>query len=438
MRGPSEKSRRTATIALGELEPLGVVVRVLGGRGGPSLRLTEGTCILGGHRGADLVIPDPTVSRQHAELTLVPEGVSVKDLGSRNGTFYLGQRVERIIVSPGTRLRLGSAEIAIEADAEQLEGPAPYDSDSFRGMVGRSEQMRRLFAILARIEGSLVTVLVTGESGAGKELIARAIHEGSAVASGPLEIVNCGALARELVASELFGHKKGAFTGAQESRRGAFQSADRGTLFLDEIGELPLDLQPALLRALETGEVRAVGDDRTVKVKVRVVAATNRDLQEEVRAGRFREDLYYRLAVVRLHVPPLRERPEDIEPLARLFASAAGLKEIPRATLERLKGHAWPGNVRELRNAVDTFAAIGMLPLQAGAKGPAIDVALEQMVDVAKPYADQKDDLVERFTRMYLRALLAHTAGNQAAAARIAGIDRTYLGRLLVKYGLAR
>ena len=266
------------------------------------------------------------------------------------------------------------------------------------------------------------------------------MHEGSAVASGPLEIVNCGALARELIASELFGHKKGAFTGAQEARRGAFQIADRGTLFLDEIGELPLYLQPALLRALETGEVRAVGDDRTARVKVRVIAATNRDLEEEVRAGRFREDLYYRLAVVRLHVPPLRERPEDIEPLTRLFASAAGLREIPRPTLERLRAHTWPGNVRELRNAVDTFAAIGMLPLQAGttATGPAFDVALERMVDVARPYADQKDDLVERFTRMYLRALLAHTNGNQAAAARIAGIDRTYLGRLLVKYGMVR
>ncbi len=438
MRGPTEKSRRTATIALGQLEPLGVVVRLLGGRGGPVFRLTEGACVVGGQRGADLVIPDSTVSRRHAELTLVPEGVSVRDLGSRNGTFYLGQRVDRIIVAPGTRLRLGSAEIAIEPDAEQLEGPAPYDADSFRGMVGRSEQMRRLFAILSRIEGSLVTVLVTGESGAGKELVARAIHEGSAVASGPLEIVNCGALARELVASELFGHKKGAFTGAQEARRGAFQNADRGTLFLDEIGELPLDLQPALLRALETGEVRAVGDDKTAHVKVRVVAATNRDLEEEVRAGRFREDLYYRLAVVRLHVPPLRERPEDIEPLARLFASAAGLREIPGPTLERLKAHAWPGNIRELRNAVDTFAAIGMLPMQAGAKGPAIDVALEKMVDVERAYGDQKDDLVERFTRMYLRAVLAHTNGNQAAAARIAGIDRTYLGRLLVKYGMVK
>jgi transcriptional regulator with GAF, ATPase, and Fis domain len=423
--------------------PLGVVVRVLGARGGgPAFRLTEGACIVGGQRGADLVVPDPTVSRQHVELTLVPEGVSVRDLGSRNGTFYLGQRIDRIIVSPGTRLQLGSAEIAIEPDAQELEGPLPYDGDSFRGMVGRSEGMRRLFAILSRIEGSLVTVLVTGESGAGKELVARAVHEGSAVASGPLEIVNCGALARELVASELFGHKKGAFTGAQESRRGAFQIADRGTLFLDEIGELPLDLQPALLRALETGEVRAVGDDRTTRVKVRVIAATNRDLEEEVRAGRFREDLYYRLAVVRLHVPPLRDRPEDIEPLTRLFASAAGLRELPRPTLERLRAHSWPGNVRELRNAVDTFAAIGMLPLQAstggGATGPAFDVALERMVDVARPYADQKDDLVERFTRMYLRALLAHTSGNQAAAARIAGIDRTYLGRLLVKYGIVK
>ena len=384
------------------------------------------------------MISDPAVSREHAEITLVPEGVSVRDLGSRNGTFYLGQRIDRIIVSPGVRLRIGSTELAIDPDTEALEGPGPYEGDSFRGMVARSDAMRRIFAILARLEGSLVTVLVTGESGVGKEPIARALHEGSTVATGPLVIVNCGALARELVASELFGHRKGAFTGAQDARRGAFVSADGGTLFLDEIGELPLDLQPALLRALETGEIRAVGDDHSVRVRVRIVAATNRDLLEEVRLGRFREDLYYRLAVVQLAVPPLRSRPEDIEPLARLFASAAGLKELPAPTLERLKSHSWPGNVRELRNAVDTFAALGMLPQSGAVKGPAAEMALAQMVDLRRPFLEQKDELGDRFTRLYLRALLAHAQGNQAAAARVAGIDRTYLGRLLTKFGMSK
>jgi DNA-binding NtrC family response regulator len=441
MRGPREISRRTATIAARHvLPPLGVVLRVVRGASARSAeyRLSEGRCIVGGGRQADFSISDPAISREHVELTLVPEGVAVRDLGSRNGTFYLGQRIDRIIVAPGVRLTLGSTELAIDPDTEALEGPGPHEGDSFRGMVARSESMRRLFAMLARLEGSLVTVLVSGESGVGKELVARAIHEGSAVATGPLVIVNCGALARELIASELFGHRKGAFTGAMDARRGAFVSADGGTLFLDEIGELPLELQPALLRALEAGEVRPVGDDRPVQVRVRVVAATNRDLREEVHAGRFREDLYYRLAVIELHVPPLRDRPEDIEPLARLFASAAGLKELPAPMLERLKAQAWPGNARQLRNAVETFAALGMLPSPGSAKAPSAELALAQFVDVHRPFLEQRDELSDRFTRLYLRALLMHTGGNQAEAARAAGIDRTYIARLLSKYGLSK
>jgi DNA-binding NtrC family response regulator len=430
-----DRSRRTKTIARDLLAPLGVVVRVAGARASKHYRLSSGKCVVGGGRDCDLVVVDPAVSREHVELTLVPEGVRVRDLGSRNGTFYLGQRIDSLTVAPGVRLTVGSTELAIDADAGALEGPGPYEGDSFRGMVGRSEAMRRLFTMLMQLEGSLVPVLVSGESGVGKELVARALHEGSTVATGPLVIVNCGALPRELVASELFGHKKGAFTGAHEPRRGAFASADGGTFFLDEIGELPLELQPALLRALETGEVRPVGDDHATRVRVRVVAATNRDLQEEVRAGNFREDLYYRLAVVELHVVPLRDRPEDIEPLARLFASAAGLKDLPTATLERLKSQPWPGNARQLRNAVETFAALGMLPQPGLTRGPGADALLAGLVDLNRPYVDQKDEMVERFTRVYLRALLAHSGGNQAAAARIAGIDRTYLGRLLLKLG---
>jgi DNA-binding NtrC family response regulator len=437
--GPFDDATATIFRAPAKPRPLAALVRVEGASAEPAtFRLTSGTCVVGSAPGADLRIADPTVSRAHVELGLVPEGVAVRDAGSRNGTFYLGQRVDRMILPFGGRLTVGGATLAIEVDADALaEGPS-WSEDSYRGMVGSSRPMRRLFAMLARLEGSLATVLVEGESGVGKELIARALHEGSSVQKGPFVVVNCGAIPRDLVASELFGHKRGAFTGAAEARRGAFESADGGTLFLDEIGELPLEEQPMLLRALETGDVRPVGGDQARQVRVRVVAATNRELEREVEAGRFREDLFYRLAVVRLEVPPLRDRPEDIEPLARRFAAAAGLASIPDDVVERLRARPFPGNARELRNAVQAYAALGVLPEAKRSKAATLDLALGELVDVDRPYAAQKDDLVDRFTRLYLTQLLAHTGGNQRVAAELAGLDRTYLGRLLVKLGVAK
>jgi DNA-binding NtrC family response regulator len=423
-----------------EQRPLGAVLRVVGAKATPQVyRLKSGRCVVGSGPGCDLVIAEATVSRSHLEVDLVPEGIAVRDLGSRNGTFYLGQRVEKMVLAIGARLTVGGrASLEIEADAASLREELDYDKDSYRGIVGASPSMRRLFAMLARLEGSLVTVLIEGESGVGKELIARALHEGSRVSSGPLVIVNCGAIPRDLVASELFGHRRGAFTGAVDARRGAFESADGGTLFLDEIGELPVDVQPMLLRALEAGEVRAVGGDQPTQVSVRVVAATNRDLEKEVPQGRFREDLFYRLAVVRLHVPPLRERLEDVEPLALRFAAAAGLPDVPADVLEKLKARPWPGNARELRNAVQAYAALGVLPEPARSKAALLRVALAEFVDVGRPYARQKDDLGDEFTRVYLEALLAHAGGNQTVAARIAGLDRTYLGRLIAKHGIQK
>jgi DNA-binding NtrC family response regulator len=419
--------------------PLGAVIRVLGGHATPSaFRLTSGTCIVGSASKCDVVIGEAGVSRQHAELSLVPEGVRVTDLGSRNGTWYLGQKVERMSLALGARIKLGATEVALDADTESLKGGAVYAGDEFRGMVGASVAMRRVFATLARLEGSLVSVLVQGESGVGKELIARALHEGSGIAEGPLVVVNCGAIPRDLVSSELFGHTRGAFTGAAQARKGAFECADGGTLFLDEIGELPLDVQPVLLRALETGEVRPVGSDHPREVQVRVVAATNRDLDAEVRAGRFREDLFYRLAVVTLHLLPLRERPEDIEPLARKFAAHCGLEELPRHVLEQLKARAWPGNARELRNVVQAYAALGTLPEPAGSTATALEMVLGDIVDVNRAYAEQKEELCERFTRIYLQALMAHTGGNQSAGAKLAALDRSYLGKLLVKHRLTK
>ncbi len=386
---------------------------------------------------ADMIVEDRAVSRRHVELTLVPEGVRVTDLGSRNGTFYLGQRLEKAVLAPGSRLRVGAAEVSIDSDPAALFDGEARD-ESYRGLIGSSEAMRKLFAMLGRLEGSLVNVLILGESGVGKELVARALHEGSAVADGPLVTVNCGAVSRELVLSELFGHRRGSFTGATEDRLGAFELAHNGTLFLDELGELPLDVQPALLRALELGEVKPVGESAPRQVKVRLVAATNRDLEESVQRGRFRQDLYYRVAVVKLRVPSLSERPEDVQKLASAFAAEAGATELPPAVVAELVQRTWPGNVRELRNAVHAYLAIGEVPEPGAPAAGLLEIALKQHIDPDRPYQEQKDGFTNLFSRLYFEALLERTGGNQSEAARISKVERSYLSKLLGKYGVKK
>jgi DNA-binding NtrC family response regulator len=331
-------------------------------------------------------------------------------------------------------LCLGNVEVRIEADPSALrvvDGP-----ESYGALIARSPAMRQLFSILQRLEGSLVNVLIQGESGTGKELLARAIHDNSSVSGGPFVAVNCGSLDRELVRSELFGHRKGAFTGAIESRVGAFEAAAGGTLFLDEVGELPLDVQPMLLRALEERSIVRVGENTPRSVRVRLVAATNRKVEEQVAEGAFREDLYYRLMVVRLEVPALRERAEDIPALANAFAERAGAARLPSSVLAQLAGHYWPGNVRELRHAVESYLAIGMLPFSNNAQPPSIDRFLLPYVDLDRSYQDLKGEIVDAFTRVYLTRLLAHTGGNVSTAAKISGVERSYLNKLARRLGV--
>ncbi len=418
--------------------PLEAVVRVVDTPATPDhIRLSSGSCTVGSAEDADIRISEATVSRHHLRLALVPAGVLVEDLGSHNGTTYHGQKIQKLVMALGGRIQIGAVTLAIDLDPDALQGGLPpYVATAYRGIVGPSAAMRRLFAILERLEGTLASVLVEGASGVGKELIATALHEGSAVADGPFVVVNCGAIAPELVASELFGHIAGAYTGAVAAREGAFASADGGTLFLDEIGELPLQVQPMLLRALEAGEVRPVGADAPRKVKVRIVAATNRRLDEEVGAGRFREDLYFRLAVVRLHVPPLRERPDDIGALARHFAEELGVDDLSPEVIDQLAQLPWPGNARELRNAVEAYAALGTIQPRQGLSSVDLDRMLRSHLKLNRPYREQKDALLERFTQLYLAALLEHTKGNQTAAARLAGLGRSYFNRLLRKCGL--
>jgi transcriptional regulator with PAS, ATPase and Fis domain len=290
-------------------------------------------------------------------------------------------------------------------------------------------------------------VLLEGETGTGKELLAEAIHTRSSRSTGPFIVVDCGALPRDLIASELFGHVRGAFTGALNAKRGLIEEADGGTLFLDEIGELPLDLQPQLLRALEKREVRPIGEVRARKVNLRVVAATNRNLAEQVRAGTFREDLYFRLAVVRAPVPPLRKHREDIPMLVRTFLRQLSRSdfELSPDILSLLMAHDWPGNVRELRNVVERGLSLdgGDLPIEvAGAVGEATGDAAQHLVGgmspdvLAKPFKEAKGMLVESFEREYLTHLLARHNGNISRAALEAGIDRNYIHRLVKKYNI--
>ncbi len=437
VRVPMPREAMTVTLDRAQpARPLGAVIRATSQRSTPrEYRLVAGSCRIGAGKDVDLVIQDDTVSRQHVELRVVPEGVELSDLGSRNGTFYLGQRVEKITLALGSRILLGRVEVQIDPDATTLHG----DGDTASGpteygeLLGVSAPMRRLFATLVRLEGSLVNVLVEGESGTGKELIARAIHEHSGVSAGPYVAVNCGALDRTLARSELFGHKRGAFTGAVEHHSGAFEAASGGSLFLDEIGDLPLDVQPALLRALEVGSVVRVGESAERPVKVRVIAATHRDLKALVDAGKFREDLYYRLVVVKFRVPPLRERMDDVEPLIARFSAECRAPALPEELLFAFKRHAWSGNVRELRNAVLAFAAVGSVPFEAPAELAELRAVFSRLIDVAKPYAEQKERVLSCFTRVYLEALLASTGGNQSEAARIAGLERSYFGKLVGK-----
>ena len=309
-------------------------------------------------------------------------------------------------------------------------------------LVGQCRAMQDVCKELGRIAARPVTVLIRGETGTGKELIARAIYQHSLRANAPFIAINCAAVPENLLESELFGHERGAFTGAVAARQGAFELADGGTLFLDEIGELPLDVQPKLLRVLETKEFRRVGGNKTVKTNVRVIAATKRNLLREVQAGKFREDLYFRLAVVPITVPPLRARREDIPALVQhiLKASASNLT-VADETMQGLVAHDWPGNVRELRNVLErtvylaraagvTELNVVSLPAASASTGDVFQF------DPAKSYRETRAKFDAEFERRYVKWLLGRHGGNVSAAAREAKMDRKHLHDMAKKHGL--
>ena len=397
--------------------------------------------VLGTAESAEMKLEDPTVSRFHCEITSADGAVVVKDLGSRNGTFVDGVRVREAFLHTGAILSLGQTRLAFELVAAPVNVPVS-PRDRFGIMVGRSMAMRRAFSLLERAAASNATVLLGGETGTGKEAAAESIHRESARASGPFIVVDCGAIPSNLLESELFGHEKGAFTGAVAARSGAFEEASGGTLFLDEIGELEPDLQPKLLRVLEKREIKRVGSSRYAPVDGRVIAATHRNLRAEVNSKAVRSDLYYRLAVVEVTLPPLRERRDDLPLLVENLLERLGLSVAPEAALVRspefhaaLARHAWPGNVRELRNYVERCLALAEQapfdPELAAGGEPAAPT-----VDTSVPLKSAREKWTAVFERAYLEKILADNDGNVTAAARAAGVDRIHFYRLLWRNGL--
>jgi DNA-binding NtrC family response regulator len=409
---------------------------------GLEVELPAAGVVIGTEKTCDVVIKDSFVSRRHCTIAPVPQGFAITDLGSRNGTVIDGVAVGKVVAPPGVALRIGKTLIQLMPADEAVDIP-PSKSDNFGGLYGGSHAMRQVFAILERAAKSNAPVLFLGESGTGKELMARGVHDHSPRKDGPFVVFDCGASTETLIESDLFGHTKGAFTGAAGERVGAFAAAHGGTLFLDEIGDLPVGLQPKLLRMLEAGEVTPLGGRKSEKYDVRVVAATHRDVFGEVSRGGFRGDLYYRLAVVEVHVPPLRQRIEDLSRLVTMFLDRAGsplAKQVGGTALERLERYHWPGNVRELRNVITRAVALAgpdddfqSLPFVLRPTSAAPD---EISFKADKPFHDAKDALVARFEREYLADLVQRAGGNLSQAARIAGLERKFLYKLLERAGL--
>jgi transcriptional regulator with PAS, ATPase and Fis domain len=446
LEGMPDDGTRTTGRAQVVTYPKTRIVVVAGPDAGAQLDVAGSLVRIGKAEDNDLVLLDETVSRRHCEIESGELGVRVRDVGSTNGVWIGGIRVLDVVLDgalkvPAT-LTLGDTQISLTKLDEKVER-LRASTDRFGDVIGASPRMRELFADLERIAATDLSLLVEGETGTGKDVIAEAVHRASTRAGSPFVVFDCGAVAPNLAESELFGHERGAFTGAVTTRPGVFEEADGGTLFLDEIGELPKDLQPKLLRVLEKREVRRLGSTKTIPVDVRIVAATNRSLQAEVQRGLFREDLFFRLAGTHVSVPPLRERMSDLPRLVEHFLS---LEDPPRSVhevcgeaWEMLLAHRWPGNVRELRNAVrrllvtpDRLVAAG--PAEAPRPSPS---TAPEPTGAFLPLRLARREASDRFERGYLSNVLSRTAGNVSRAASIAEVSRQMMQKLMRKHGMA-
>ncbi len=394
------------------------------------LTCSEGRVLIGSAPGAQLVLSDATVSAVHCELRATEEGFLVRDLGAKNGVRLGGRRVKEAWLEPKDDLELGDSVVRFTVLEEEEQRPLSLQH-TYAGLRGGSVKMRELYSQLERAAATEMTVLIQGETGTGKELVAGALVSEGRRKDRPFVVVDCGALSPTLAESELFGHEKGAFTGANNAFAGAFERAHGGTLFLDEVGELPRDLQPKLLGALERRQIQRLGGSAPKQVDVRVIAATHVELERAVNAGTFRADLFYRLAVIQLRIPALRSRREDIpELVAHFLAQLPGLPTLPAATLRRLCDADYPGNVRELRHAVERAAA----GLESAA--PPAGLGPGTGIDLAVPYRLHKERVLGQFDQEYLKLLMDACEGNASEAARRSGLSRVHLTTLLQKHGV--
>ncbi len=409
--------------------------------------------LVGQSPACDLRLGDRLVSRRHAAFELAGARLRLSDLGSTNGTLVQGLLVIDVYLAGGELVRVGGTVIRVDraSEAERVELPA---ATRFGKIVGASPEMRRLYPLCERLAASTVPVIVEGETGTGKEVLAESLHETGPRAGGPFVVFDCTAVAPNLVESALFGHEKGSFTGATESRRGVFEEAHGGTLLLDEIGDLELPLQAKLLRALERGEVQRVGVSRWTRVDVRVLAATRRDLDREIQLGRFRDDLFFRLAGARVELPPLRRRTGDVAVLSHHFWKRLADRGVPFPADfgQRLEAYDWPGNVRELYNAVARRVALGDLaqietarsapqasgdaaaPAMAGAPQSVRGDVTEAVLALDLPLVRARERVVEDFERRYVQRILAQHGGNVTSAAAASGIARRYFQLLRARH----
>ena len=427
-------------VAKGRFEVLGGTLTVAKGKGAKShIDVGPETNVVGRNEACDLVLDDRKVSAVHMELVATERGVRVRDLGSRNGTFLGGTRIGEVYLLKPTTILCGDTVLEFAPTAaEQVDLP---DVAEFGPLVGSSATMRAVFERLRKTAPTELTVLITGETGTGKELVAQAIHEASARAHKPFVVVDCGSIPATLAESALFGHERGSFTGAVDKRISPFVEAEGGTIFLDELGELPIDVQPKLLRALAEQRVKSVGSNAYRPVNVRVIAATRRDLVREVNDGSFRSDLFFRVAQLKVELPPLRARLEDIPALVRRMMVDLGDKHaydrITNDSLERLMRHDWPGNVRELRNVIAVALAFGKEgPLDLAQHLAPNVQASEATPTRGRTFQDAKRDILSRFEREYFTALFAECTGNVSEIGRRAAMERAHVRGYLRRHGI--
>lgn len=442
-----------------------VVVRVISGPDqGAICPMALHQVIIGSGPDNTLQLSDPTVSRRHLEIVVQDRGYLIRDLGSTNGTFYREARIKEVVVGVGAEIRLGTTVLRLESGEKRNE-PIPVQSQ-FGTLIGTSLAMQKIYGLLAAVSPTDTTVLIEGETGTGKELVAEEIHKQSPRRERLFHVVDCGAIPPQLIEAELFGHEKGAFTGAVSQRIGMFERVRGGTIFLDEIGELPLDMQTRLLGVLDRRIIKRVGGDWPIKVDFRLIAATNRDLLAEVKKGTFRQDLYFRLSVIRIVLPPLRKRREDIPLLTRHFLWQAGVADPDTALndnlLQMLSSRDWPGNVRELRNVIERAMVLAdednlFVEPEPGQKQeiPAstpssmietiseepeqpvsLDATLFQSLPAsffAQGFKQAKEQLLHHFETFYMNRMLEKHGSNISSIAREAGVDRHQVRRLLYR-----